>query len=207
MRLRCLLVTNLLLVTAFTTGCRSPHYADKGATLGGVTGAALGAAVGEQSDKPLVGALFGGALGLIAGNAIGQDIDDDIARNNAIIEQRMGRRLAGAARTEDVVAMTHAGLGDQVVVSYIQSHGVARPPTPQDMIYLKQQGVSDAVINALQNQPPVAEAIQPPARPVIIEEHHYVRPAYFGPPLRHFHHRHYHPPHRKGVHWGVSISN
>lgn len=199
-------VISLALLSA---GCRSPYYADKGAALGGVTGAALGAAVGEHHNNPLAGALVGGAVGLIAGNAIGEDIDDDIARNNAIIEQRMGRQMAGAARTEDVVAMTHAGLGDQVIVAYIQSHGVAEPPTAQDMILLKQQGVSDSVINALQQASlAAAEPIPPPTRPVIIEQHHYLRPAYFGPPLGHFHrHRHEGPRHRKGFHWGVSFNN
>jgi hypothetical protein len=198
-----------LLVFALIAGCKSPYHADKGAAAGGLAGAAVGAAIGEHNDNPLAGALIGGAVGMITGNAIGESIDEDIARNNAIIEERMGRRLAGAAQLEDVVAMTQAGLGDPVIVTHIQSHGVVQPPTAQDMIFLKQQGVSDIVINALQNQPPItAEPVGPPVRPVIVEEHHYVRPAYFGPPPRHYrHHRHYHPSHRKGVHWGLSFGN
>lgn len=208
MFLRCSYFMTLLLFVV-GVGCKSPYHADKGAAVGGLTGALAGAAIGEHNDNPLAGALIGGAVGMIAGNAIGESIDEDIARNNAIVEQRMGRRLAGATQLEDVVAMTQAGLGDQVIVTHIQSHGVVQPPTAQDMIFLKQQGVSDVVINTLQSQPPItAERVGPPARPVIVEEHHYVQPAYFGPPPRHYrYHRHYHPSHRKGVHWGVSVSH
>lgn len=202
----------LLLLFVVGTGCKSPYHADKGAALGGLTGAAVGAAIGEHNDNPLAGALIGGVVGTITGNAIGESIDEDIARNNAIIEQHIGRRLAGATKLDDVVAMTHAGLGDQVIVTHIQSHGVVQPPNAQDLIFLKQQGVSDVVLNALQNQQPItAQAPAPPARParpVIIEEHHYVRPAYFGPPPYHYrYHRHYGPRHRKGVHWGISVGN
>lgn len=196
-----------MLLVCFTAGCKSPYHADKGAAVGGLTGAAVGAAIGEHNDNPLAGALIGGAVGMITGNAIGESIDEDIARNNAIIEERMGRRLAGATRLEDVVAMTQAGLGDQVIVTHIQSHGVVQPPSAQDLIFLKQQGVSDVVINALQNQPPItAEQVATPGQPVVVEEHHYVQPAYYGPPPPSYrYHRHYYPRRRGGVHWGVSV--
>lgn len=198
----------VLFLAVFSSGCKSPYHADQGAAVGGLTGAAVGAAIGEHNDNPLAGALIGGAVGMLTGNAIGESIDEDIARNNAIIEERMGRRLAGATRLEDVVAMTHAGLGDQVIVNHIRSHGLIEPPTAQDLISLKQQGVSDVVLNALQNQPPITHEAASPVRPIVVEEHHYVRPACFGPPPPHFrYHRHHRHRHRSGFHWGVSVSN
>lgn len=191
-----------VLLALLATGCRSPYYADRGAAAGGLTGAALGAVIGEHNDNPLAGAIIGGAVGTMAGAAVGDAIDADIARNDALIQQQLGRRLAGAVTTADVVAMTHAGLGDDVIVTHIRANGVAQRPAVQDMISLKNQGVSDVVINALQSQPPIQASGPPPGgRPVIVEERHYVAPTCWGPPWHH--HHHYRRP--AGVHWSVGF--
>lgn len=73
-----------LLTTLFTTalflveGCsewRSLDNRERGAIIGGASGAAVGSAIG---DTP--GALIGGAAGVIGGGAIGDNIDDDRRR-------------------------------------------------------------------------------------------------------------------------------
>lgn len=190
------------LSSLFTAGCRSPYYADRGAAVGGLSGAAIGAAIGEHNDNPLAGALIGGAVGTLTGAAVGDAIDSDIARNDAIIQEQLGRRLAGAVTTNDVIQMTHAGLGDDVIVTHIRANGVAQRPNVQEMITLKNSGVSDVVINALQSQPPIQSTGPPPgARPVVVEEHHYVAPPYWGP--RHCYHHHHRPPNR--VSWGFTF--
>lgn len=181
------------------SGCRSPYYADKGAFVGGLTGAGVGAAVGKRNGNTMAGTLIGGAVGTLAGNAIGESIDADIARNNAIIQQQLGRRLAGAVMISDVVSMSQAGLSDEVIITHIRAYGVAQRPSVNDMISMKQQGVSDRVINEMQNPPPPTV----PSRPVIVEEHHYHgRPNYWHP-HRHYHHG-YGRPHHK-AYWGITI--
>ena len=79
----------------------------------------------------------------------------------------------------------------------MNSSGMARPLTAQDVIYLSQQGVAPDVIQAMQT-PRVAQApapvVGPAPGPVIIEEH------YYPPPYR----RHWHPGPRVG--WGISFS-
>ncbi|MEQ8787188.1 MAG: glycine zipper domain-containing protein [Pirellulaceae bacterium] len=193
------------LLTLFAAGCRSPYYADRGAAAGGLTGAALGAVIGEHNDNPLAGAIIGGAVGTLTGAAVGDAIDSDIARNDAIIQQQLGRRLAGAVTSSDVIQMTHAGLGEDVIVTHIRANGVAQRPSVQEMIALKNQGVSDAVINALQSQPPIQSTGAPPTgQPVVIQEHHYVAPPYWGPRHCYHHHPHYR---RSGVSWGVSFGH
>ena len=184
-------------------GCRSPYYADRGAAAGGLTGAALGAVIGEHNDNPLAGAIIGGAVGTLTGAVVGDAIDADVARNDAIIQQQLGRRLAGAVTMNDIVSMTHANLGEDVIITHIRANGVAQQPRVEDLIALKQQGVSDRVINALQSQPPIQATSAPP--PVIVEER-YIAPAPYcwGPP--HWrHHHHYHRPPRSGFHWGISV--
>lgn len=191
--------------TAFLpAGCKSPYYADRGAALGAAAGALTGAAIGNNNGNTAAGAIVGSAVGAITGAAIGDSIDEDIARNQAMIEQRMGRRLAGAATIPDVIAMSQAGLSDSVIITHIKANGVAHPLGPSDLITLSSNGVRDPVIQAMQAppSPPVTVANHP--RSVIVEEHHYVVPNCRPYPRHHFHHPR---SRRSGVHWGFSFSN
>lgn len=44
---------------------------ERGATVGGVTGAVIGGVIGKQNDETVEGALIGGAVGAIAGGIVG----------------------------------------------------------------------------------------------------------------------------------------
>jgi hypothetical protein len=110
----------------------------------------------------------------------------------------------------DVVAMSKAGVADDLIITHIRTHGVATLPTSDEIIFLTQQGVSPAVIKAMQSPMPPQGAMAPPGQPVlvpgavpapvIVEEYHY------GPPP-------FHPPYRygcrpgPGVSWGMAVSN
>jgi hypothetical protein len=162
-----------------------------------------GAAIGHHNGDAASGALIGTAVGALAGAAVGDTIDYEAARSAEIIEQRMGRRMAGAVAMNDVIAMSQAGLSEHVITTHLRANGVANPPSVNDLITLRNAGVSDGVIQAMQQTPPpTAQVISPPG-PVIIEEHHYVAPPF---PYHGYHRRH-HPPYRPGVHWGVSFGH
>ena len=184
------------------SGCRSQSYSGKLALVGGLAGTGAGAAIGERNGNPIAGAVIGGTIGTLAGNAIGQSVDADIARNNAIIEQQLGWRLAGAVTNSDVVSMSQAGLGDDVITTHIRANGVAHPPTVNDMIALKQQGVSDRVINEMQ-KPPLFPIPPPRTGPVVVEEYHYLDRPHHYYPRRSYHHHHGRSHTRN--HWGVSF--
>src|SRR5688500_10738205 len=185
----------LLLVTAACSpmpGCRSPYYSDGGALAGGLTGAGVGAATGDASGKAGPGAAIGAAIGALTGNAVGESIDADLARSRAEIEARMGRQMAGAVTSQDIIAMTQAGLSEEVIATHVRASGVAQPPGVDELIYLRNSGVSDRVIQALQQAPqpgapPVVYAAPPPRE--VLVEHYYGPPWYACPPPRaHFHH-------------------
>jgi hypothetical protein len=182
-------------------GCHSPLYRDQLALFGALTGAGVGAAVGEQQGDALAGAAIGSAVGAASGATVGSAIDEVEARNRAMIEASLGRQIAGAASHGDIVTMTQAGLGDEVIVTHIQTHGVVPPPSAHDLIRLKNSGVSDAVLQAMQTAalrgPPSAPMPVPAPPPIVVERHVY-GPA-FHPRPRH------RRPHR-GIHWGFSIS-
>jgi outer membrane lipoprotein SlyB len=192
----------LLLAAILSCGCKSGSYAQRGGILGGLAGAGIGAAAGESGGDAVPGALIGGAVGALAGSVIGDGMDADLARRQEI-ETRIGRQLAAAVTIEDAIAMTRAGLSDDVITAHIRASGVARPLSVNDLIYLRDQGVSDAVIKAMQLTPRPVPVAAPPPRPVIIEEYHY-DPWCAPPPF--WHHRHYHHA-RPGITWGFHFRN
>jgi hypothetical protein len=143
-------------------GCMSPYYADRGALAGGLTGAGVGALVGDAAGNAGAGAAIGTAVGALTGAAIGTNIDADMARSRAEIEARMGRQMQGAVTPQDVVAMTQAGLSDDVIATHVRANGMAQPLAANDLINLRNMGVRDSVINVMQQTPPrMAQSNQP----------------------------------------------
>jgi hypothetical protein len=169
--------------------------------LGAGTGAIVGNAVGSTG----AGAAIGAGVGALSGAAIGSEMDAQDARNRAEIEARLGRQVAaGAVTIEDVVAMTHSGVDEEVIVNHVRINGSAYPPQTADLIYMQNQGISPRVIQAMQ-QPPLQRTVVREAPPVIVQERYY--DPYWGPPPPYYYHRHYRhcgpPPPR--VSWGVSV--
>ena len=68
------------------------------------------------------GALVGAGVGVLGGATVGSGIDESEARNRALIEARLGRQLAaGAVSPEDVVAMSRAGVNEEVIINQIRA--------------------------------------------------------------------------------------
>jgi hypothetical protein len=181
---------------------------ERGAVIGGLGGALAGAAIGKHNGETTAGALLGGAVGLIAGSAIGKAQDDAQARQQAYYQQQAQQQALRAVSPQDVVMMTQNGVDPQIIITQIHRNGVTRRIEVSDVISLHQQGVSEPVINALQNAPVATVVVPAPVypRPVVVQEHYYVSP----PPVYyraypHYHHRHGHPRGGTHVHAGVVI--
>ena len=189
-------------------GCSSTNRADKGLLLGGLLGAGAGALIGDASGNAGAGAAIGAVTGAMAGGVIGSELDEIEARNRAQIEAQMGRQIrTGAVSIEDVVMMSQSGVQEDLIINHIRASGVVQPPTPQDLIYLSQQGVSSRVVATMQEPPrstPPQTVVVRESAPVVVHE-------VYGPPVYGYpgpyHRRHYRPPPRPGVTWGVSFSN
>lgn len=150
----------------WATGCASPYYADRGAAIGGIGGAGVGALVGEAVHHPLAGALVGAGVGAVSGAAVGTGLDQIEARNRAAIAATMGRPVPpGAVGTNDVIAMSQAGVNEDVIVNHIRYNGVQSPLQTGDLITLQRANVSPRVIAAMQQPPaqgPPVAAVPPP---------------------------------------------
>ena len=192
-RMPLLLTLMGLLPMAMSAGCCSPYHSDQGALAGGLLGAGAGAVVGHALGNTAGGALVGAGVGAVSGGLIGHGMDQDEARNRAMIAQQLGRQVdPGAVTVNDVLAMTRARVNEDLVINHIQAHGMAAPLQTNDLIALPQQGVSERVIAAMQAAPPPPPpqtvVVQPAPPPVIIEE----RPDYYGARVyvgpRYYHH-------------------
>ena len=211
MKKQCL-VTALMGLCFLPSIGRSQGAQDRGAILGGITGALAGAAIGDNNDEAAAGALIGGAVGLITGSAIGSAKDREAERVRAYHYNQQMVQLSRAVAPEDVVTMTRNGVSDHVIINHIRRNGAQRHLEVGDVIALSQQGVSEPVITALQ-QAPIGQAVAPvpapvyrTAPPVIVEEHHYapVVPYHYR---SHRYHRHYYRRPRSGASWGISFGN
>ncbi|MFZ1935515.1 MAG: glycine zipper domain-containing protein [Thermoguttaceae bacterium] len=162
------------------SGCAT--HTQTGAAVGGLAGAGAGAVVGHAMGNTAAGAAIGAGVGALTGAAIGNSQDQAEARNRAIIEQQIGRQLAGAVRVDDVIAMTRAGVAPELIMNHVRAHGMAAPLQANDLIVLQQQGVDSRVIATMQTTPVAGQPViveQPP--PPVIVEGYYDRPYYYHP--------------------------
>ncbi len=174
-----------ILTALCASGCETASHADRGALLGGLGGAGVGSLVGHAVGNTGAGAVLGAGVGALSGAAIGSGMDEIEARNRAMIEAQLGRRVAaGSVTINDVVAMTQARVNEELIINHIRVHGVAAPLQTNDLIALQQQGVSPRVIGAMQAvplPPPQTVIVEQPGPPVIVGGYYYSRPHYWRP--------------------------
>lgn len=62
-----------------------------------------------------------------------------------------------------ILRLAQAKVGDETIIAYIKNSGNSYALTADQIIYLRQQGVSEAVLNVMLVQPPSAVAAAPAA--------------------------------------------
>ncbi len=143
-----------------------------GTGLGALTGAVIGHGTGHTEGGAIIGGVVGGMAGSLAGQS--EDVHDE--RTNAIRQASHQRVLANSLTNNDVTMMSVNQVGDQVIVNSIKTRGGIFDLSPNGIIALKQQGVSDQVIQAMQ------DSVQNPqvsiAPPVYRETEVIVTPSY-----------------------------
>ena len=153
------------------TGCSNLPGSDKqqGAVIGGLGGAAAGAAIGGENHR-LLGALLGGALGAGGGYVVGANSDRILKRDTSGAETATKSAQTTPATAQDalkattadlnsdgfvtldeVVAMQKGGLSEQQMVSRLEATGQVFELTPEQQEYLTSQGVSRSVVDQMEN--------------------------------------------------------
>jgi hypothetical protein len=161
----------LIALAASLNGCSNlpGSKQQQGAVIGGLGGAAAGAAIGGKNNR-LLGALLGGALGAGGGYVIGANSDRILNRDTsgaqtatktaqttpATAQDALKATTAdlnsdGFVTLDEVVAMQKGGLSDQQMISRLEATGQVFELTPEQQEYLTNQGVSRSVVNQMEN--------------------------------------------------------
>ncbi len=158
------------LLVLSVVGCSNMSNTQADTLMGGGAGAAAGAALTRGNP---IGILFGALFGGLVGNSIGHDQDRRDARDN-YYKQAAAVQAARQMSLNDIVQLTQQGQSDTIIINQILSTNSVFALTSDDINYLKQQRVSDQVIQVMQTRrsvvilppPPGAVYVGPPPAPV-----------------------------------------
>ena len=128
----------------FAAGCADTgENTKKGAVVGGLIGAGTGAIIGQQTGRhPLVGAGIGGAVGALSGGLIGSGMDKQAQASKAGAEK---------LSISDIVLLSKNKISDADIIQKIYTTGSVFRLSAEEITMLKNEGVSNAVINTMMN--------------------------------------------------------
>ena len=137
------------------TGCVNPdgtqNNTGTGALIGGAFGALVGAAAGGRhgGQDALIGAAAGVAAGALIGNAADRQQDAELRAQAPVTYVRVNQQQPLAVA--DVKALVRAGISEDLVISQIQTTHSGFRLSSEDIIDLRNSGVSDKIINYMIN--------------------------------------------------------
>ena len=141
-----ILVLGAMLATS--VGCSGMNNTESGAVGGGLIGGALGALFGAAFHAPLAGAAIGAAAGAGVGALEGHAED----KREDAVKQAVAQQQAQMVTLTDVVTMTQQHVPDATIINQINATYSNFNLTPDQIIFLRQQGVSDTVITVMQQR-------------------------------------------------------
>jgi uncharacterized protein YcfJ len=142
------MIVGLAMVTALA-GCQSsPNRAGEGAVIGGALGAGLGAIIGHQSGETGEGAALGAGAGALAGALIGSQQQKQPQSGQP--QQQVQANNPNQMSAAQIVELTRQGVHEDVIVDRIKMSGSRFNLAQSDIDYLRSQGVTQKVVNAMQ---------------------------------------------------------
>lgn len=135
---------SVVLVFVFIiSGCESNKTrVAEGAGIGGTVGAIAGGIIGYQSGHPLQGAAIGGAIGAGTGAVVGAQIKKPVQGTQA--------QASTQITLQQIVDWTKQGVSSDDIIAKIKAANPKYSLTADDLGYLKNQGVSQRVIETMQ---------------------------------------------------------
>lgn len=145
------LIFSFALVSA---GCQNAKSrAVEGAVIGGVLGAATGGIIGHQNHHGGEGAGIGAAVGAITGGLIGSQIKkkgqsgQPVSATATEVTKDAGNNQMSVLQ---VIELSKQGVTDDIIIDKIKKTNSKFNLSAEDVEYLKKQGVSQKVIEAMQ---------------------------------------------------------
>jgi hypothetical protein len=163
----------VLACVAAANGCANMNHTQSDALAGGGLGAVAGALIDRR--HPGTGAAVGGIAGAAVGAAVG-NAEDNADRRARAIAAAQAQPVNGPLTLEQVADMARRGIGDDVIRGQIRTSGTRYNLSPEQITWLHDNGVSDGVINEMQQtayrhrrvvyaEDPVY--VVPPPRPIV----------------------------------------
>ncbi|MDB4338910.1 glycine zipper domain-containing protein [Rubripirellula sp.] len=156
----------------YTTLGQSQERAQRGATVGGLSGAIAGGIIGDHNGNAGAGAVIGGVVGAVTGGLIGDANDQAERRRNSRSGYIIANSPTHSISPSDVIEMVQAGISERLIINQINQRGVTQHPMVKQIIDLHQRGVSEDVIAAMQ-QAPLRSPTQPQSE--VIHDHYQPR--------------------------------
>ncbi|MEY4386807.1 MAG: hypothetical protein RLY20_2090 [Verrucomicrobiota bacterium] len=174
LKLTILLASTTVVLTGCETYDGQPNRTANGALIGGAVGATTGAIIGNNSHggNGTAGALIGGAVGAIAGGAIGNSMDhQERARLQSQSPQTFQRVEQGQPlAVADVKALARANVGDDVIISQIRNTRTVYRLSANEIIELRDAGVSQHVIEFMINTGNTSSVAAPQPQVVYVQQ-------------------------------------
>jgi uncharacterized protein YcfJ len=140
------LVGAALIPALLVCGCSNLSHTENGALAGGALGAGTGALIGHMTGHTGGGAAIGAGIGALAGGLTGHAVDQAEHKAEATVAAAQAQGQMGLT---DVVQMAQSHVSDDVIIQQIRSRAVVFHLSAQDTIWLKQNGVSDRVVEEM----------------------------------------------------------
>lgn len=143
----------VVVVGILLAGCMSPQGRPDNTASGALVGGATGAIIGSMARHSVPGAIVGGAVGAVVGGLIGHGMDQaQEAKLEVQAPQTLARVEQGQPLTVlDVQSLVKAGVGEDLVISQIRNSRTVYHLSTEDIIYLKNAGVSERIIDFMIN--------------------------------------------------------
>jgi len=166
-------VISCISVIALSAGCaNTKSRAVEGGVIGGLLGAATGAIIGHQSGHGGEGAAIGAAAGIAGGALVGSQISKPAqsgqtqqSASTPAAQPAVTQAAVQPAQTiqqsaanpnqmaiQQIVDLTKQGINENVIVDKILLTNSKYTLSADDLAYLKQQGVSQKVIDTMQRK-------------------------------------------------------
>lgn len=140
-------------VMLFVTACQNAQTrAGEGALLGGVLGAAAGGVIGHQSHHGGEGAAIGAAAGALTGAIVGSQMPKQGQKPQPAGQPAQEGKTVNPNQMsiQQITELARQGVHEDVIIDKIRLTNSRFQLTAEDINYLKQNGVSQKVINAMQ---------------------------------------------------------
>ncbi len=150
-----------LLFVVTISGCESNKTrVAEGAVIGGLVGGAAGGIIGHQSGHAGVGAGIGIAAGALTGALIGSQINkpqtqqQPQATNQSVQNTQVQQPAVqgGQLSIDQIVQLHKQGISDDEIIAKIHSTNSKFALSTEGVNYLKQQGLSQKVIDSMQSK-------------------------------------------------------